>query len=109
VPGELRQVFSNFLVNSLDAIGEDGTIKLRVSLATCVKGGQSCVRITVADNGTGMEAAVLAHIFEALFTTKESTGSGLGLWVSRRSSIPSASVLGRTARVEELYSRLFCR
>jgi PAS domain S-box-containing protein len=84
VPGELRQVFSNLLVNSLDAIGEEGTIKLRVSLAPCVNSGQPRVRVTVADNGIGIAAAALPRIFEPLFTTKESTGSGLGLWVSKQ-------------------------
>jgi len=84
VPGELRQVFSNLLTNSLDAIGEDGTIKLRVSMATCVNDGQPRIRVTVADNGTGIAAAALPRIFEPLFTTKESTGSGLGLWVSKQ-------------------------
>jgi PAS domain S-box-containing protein len=84
VPGELRQVFSNLLVNSLDAIGEEGTIKVRVSMASCTNGGQPRVRVTVADNGTGIDAAALPRIFEPLFTTKESTGSGLGLWVSKQ-------------------------
>jgi signal transduction histidine kinase len=49
-----------------------------------VNGGQARVRVTVADNGTGIDAAALPRIFEPLFTTKESTGSGLGLWVSRQ-------------------------
>ena len=84
IPGELRQVFSNLLTNSLDAIGEAGTIKLRVSRSTCVKGGQPRVRVTVADNGSGIDAATLPRIFEPLFTTKESTGSGLGLWVIKQ-------------------------
>jgi signal transduction histidine kinase len=84
ISGELRQVFSNLLVNSLDAIGEEGTIWLRISKSTCVNGCQSRVRVTVADNGTGIDAAALPRIFEPLFTTKESTGSGLGLWVSKQ-------------------------
>jgi signal transduction histidine kinase len=37
----------------------------------------------VADNGSGMEPAVRDRIFEAFFTTKEITGTGLGLWVSQ--------------------------
>ena len=40
------------------------------------------MRITVADTGTGMEAEVRERIFEAFFTTKDVTGTGLGLWVS---------------------------
>jgi PAS domain S-box-containing protein len=83
VSGELRQVFANLLANSLDAIGEEGAIRLRVSKSTCVNSGQGRVRITVADNGTGINAATLPHIFEPLFTTKGLTGSGLGLWVCK--------------------------
>ncbi len=82
VSGELRQVFSNLLANSLDAIHEDGTIKLRVSRSTCVNSGQPRIRVTVADGGQGIDPATLPRIFEPLFTTKEATGSGLGLWVS---------------------------
>jgi PAS domain S-box-containing protein len=84
VPGELRQVIANLLVNGLAAIDHGGTIRLRVSPSTSVHDGQRRIRITVADNGTGIEAATLPHIFEPLFTTKQSTGSGLGLWVSKQ-------------------------
>jgi signal transduction histidine kinase len=84
VPTELRQVFSNLLVNSLDAMGEEGIIKLRVSKSTCVNRGQPRIRVTVADDGKGIDAATLPRIFEPLFTTKEATGSGLGLWVSKQ-------------------------
>ncbi len=84
VPGELRQVFSNLLANSLDAIEEQGTIKLRISKLKSASNGRSRIRVTVADNGRGIDAATLPRIFEPLFTTKEATGSGLGLWVSKQ-------------------------
>ena len=84
IGGELRQIFSNLLANSLDAIQERGIVTLRVSRSTFVNSGQSRVRVTVADNGKGIDAAMLPHIFEPLFTTKEATGSGLGLWVSKQ-------------------------
>lgn len=38
-----------------------------------------CALFVVADNGSGMDAATRAHLFEAFFTTKPSTGTGLGL------------------------------
>ena len=84
VSGELRQVFSNLLANSLDAIDQEGTIKLRISRSICVHSGQTQIRVTVADNGKGIDVATMPHIFEPLFTTKEATGSGLGLWVCKQ-------------------------
>ena len=40
------------------------------------------MRFAIADTGAGMEPEVRARVFEAFFTTKEVTGTGLGLWVS---------------------------
>jgi PAS domain S-box-containing protein len=84
VAGELRQVFSNLLANSLDAIDEEGTIKLRVSSGPAFNSGHRCVRVTVADNGKGIDASSRQHIFQPFFTTKGTTGTGLGLWVSKQ-------------------------
>ncbi len=84
VPGEVRQVFSNILANSLDAIEEHGTIKVRISSSQREVAHGGTVRITVADNGKGIEAAVKPRIFEPMFTTKGDIGTGLGLWVSRQ-------------------------
>jgi signal transduction histidine kinase len=82
IGGELRQVFSNLLVNSVDAVGEKGIIKMRVSRGSSRTGRRS-VRVTVADNGTGIPLVSRQHVFEPLFTTKGSVGTGLGLWVAR--------------------------
>jgi signal transduction histidine kinase len=84
VAGELRQVFSNLLANSLDAINEKGTIKLRVSSGATVNNGHHCVRVTVADNGKGISPSARLHIFEPFFTTKGTFGTGLGLWVCKQ-------------------------
>ena len=84
VAGELRQVFSNLLANSLDAIGDQGTIKLRARAVRSPKNGRRYLRITVADNGTGVDRSIRSRIFEALFTTKDAVGTGLGLWVSKQ-------------------------
>ncbi len=82
VGGELRQAVSNLIANSLDAIPDGGTIKLRLSEFS--RDRKRLVRVTVADNGDGIDRAALPHIFEPLFTTKESVGTGLGLWVSKQ-------------------------
>lgn len=84
IPGELRQVFANLLGNSLDAIDHGGVIQLRISRVRPVDGHPPRVRITVADNGHGIKPAARARIFEPLFTTKGSTGTGLGLWVAKQ-------------------------
>jgi PAS domain S-box-containing protein len=78
VAGELRQVFSNLVSNSLDAIDDGGMIKVRVSP------GKQRVRVTVTDNGKGIPPATLRHIFEPFFTTKDAVGTGLGLWISQQ-------------------------
>jgi len=44
--------------------------------------GVSGVRFTVADTGDGMNPEVRDRLFEVFFTTKEDSGTGLGLWVS---------------------------
>jgi hypothetical protein len=41
------------------------------------------VRITVADNGCGIQPERIQKIFEAFFTTKQDVGKGLGLWLSQ--------------------------
>ena len=84
IAGELRQVFSNLLGNSLDAIDEGGTIRLRVSTGHDFKDGRRTVRVSVADNGKGIATASRPHIFEPFFTTKGTVGTGLGLWVTRQ-------------------------
>jgi PAS domain S-box-containing protein len=81
---ELRQVFSNLLANSLDSIADQGTVKIRISGSYNIERGARTVRITVADNGVGIQKEIRPHVFEALFTTKHSTGTGLGLWVSKQ-------------------------
>lgn len=82
VAGELRQVFSNLLSNSLDALEEDGVIKMRVSAGRSLSNGHRVVRVTIADNGKGIDADSRSHIFEPFYTTKGSIGTGLGLWVT---------------------------
>jgi two-component system NtrC family sensor kinase len=82
--GELRQVISNLMLNSLDALGEGGRVTLRASTSRNPLDGSSRIRITIADNGQGISAAVLPRIFEPFFTTKGSTGNGLGLWVCKQ-------------------------
>jgi len=81
--GELRQVFANLVGNALDASSAAGRLVIRARRSRHWKNpSQTGVRFAVADTGTGMEPEVRERAFEAFFTTKELTGTGLGLWVS---------------------------
>jgi signal transduction histidine kinase len=81
-PGELRQVFSNLVLNALEAVAMTGKVAVRVRHDRTSK-PQPGLRITVADDGTGIAPENMARIFEPFFTTKDSKGTGLGLWVSQ--------------------------
>jgi signal transduction histidine kinase len=82
--GELRQVFANLVGNAIDASSANGRLILRARPSHNWKDpAKRGIRFVVADTGSGMESAVRERIFEAFFTTKEITGTGLGLWVSK--------------------------
>jgi PAS domain S-box-containing protein len=80
--GEIRQMLANFIGNALDAMPRGGTLRIRMRPATCWKDGSLGLRISIADNGCGMSEETRRHIYDPFFTTKEATGTGLGLWVS---------------------------
>lgn len=81
--GEVRQVFANLVGNSIDASSPGGRLLIRARRSRNWKNPeQTGVRFTTADTGSGMSAEVRKRAFEAFFTTKEATGTGLGLWVS---------------------------
>lgn len=83
VPGEMRQVFSNLIVNAVDALPPGGSVYLHV-FQSCEYGDplRSGIRLVVADNGTGIKPEHRREIFEPFFSTKREKGNGLGLWIS---------------------------
>ena len=82
--GEIRQVLANFIGNAIDAMHRDGgRLILRTSGGRNLRTGAEGVYVTVADTGCGMDAGTRARIFEPFFSTKGTTGTGLGLWVSQ--------------------------
>jgi signal transduction histidine kinase len=81
--GEIQQLISNLLSNSMDATPNQGRIELRVSHAKG-RNGSRLARFTIADTGSGIPPAQLKKVFEPFFTTKEIVGTGLGLWVTKQ-------------------------
>ena len=81
--GEIRQVVNNLIRNALDAMSAGGRLLIRIHPQTVSRGGRQGVRITVADTGEGISPEIESRLFEPFQTTKELTGTGLGLWVSK--------------------------
>jgi signal transduction histidine kinase len=78
-PPELKQVVLNLITNGLDSVDAGGTVT--VSAERCGNGAQ----IVVADNGCGMTAEVIQHLFEPFFTRRRGgQGTGLGLSIAYR-------------------------
>ena len=80
--GEIRQVLANLIGNALDAMPSGGRLRVRVRAATDWRRDESGVRVTVADTGSGMSLETRRRIYDPFFTTKGTSGTGLGLWVT---------------------------
>jgi PAS domain S-box-containing protein len=83
--GEFRQVLSNLIVNAVEAMEAEGgllALRIRPSCGWRLR-GRVGVRITIADNGSGIGRDRMGKVFEAFFTTKKDVGTGLGLWLSK--------------------------
>jgi signal transduction histidine kinase len=71
---ELNQVWTNLIVNAVEAMPEGGSLKIRT------KREPTDILIEIRDNGSGIPEAVKSRIFEPFFTTKAvGEGTGLGL------------------------------
>jgi signal transduction histidine kinase len=82
-PVDFERMLINFAMNARDAMPAGGALRITVAETTRVRSGREgrFVVISVADTGSGMDAATAAHIFEPFFTTKGAAGNGLGLTV----------------------------
>jgi signal transduction histidine kinase len=76
-------VLVNLIANAIDALGEGGNLRLRTSSVRHPGDGRPGVSISVADDGPGIAPEARKRIFSPFFTTKGTTGTGLGLWLTR--------------------------
>ncbi|WP_374111884.1 sensor histidine kinase [Phormidium yuhuli] len=82
--GQLNQVFMNLLANAIDALDvkRDSAEATRITITTS-KISDNRVRISIADNGAGIEESVREKIFNPFFTTKPiGKGTGMGLAIA---------------------------
>jgi PAS domain S-box-containing protein len=88
-PGQLEQVIVNLVLNARDAMPQGGRLDIQTenvevtadqaALCEGLKCGQY-VKLSVTDNGCGIQEADKSRIFEPFFTTKApGKGTGLGL------------------------------
>lgn len=77
-PEQIRQALLNLVLNSLDAAGPGGWVRIE-----CDASAPDAVRMRVFDSGPGVSATIIERLFEP-FTTTKPEGVGLGLTVSRQ-------------------------
>ncbi len=73
---KLEAVFANILTNSIQAVGDEGKIEVRLI------DEDDSVKIEIEDDGPGIPKSLMSKIFEPLFTTKNN-GTGLGLAICK--------------------------
>jgi signal transduction histidine kinase len=76
---QLKQVLMNILLNAIDAIDEEGTVRIDTQQSGIEE--KIYYTLTVTDNGKGIAAENIEKIFDPFYTTKEE-GTGLGLSIS---------------------------
>jgi signal transduction histidine kinase len=78
--GEMMQVTSNLIVNSIYAMPHGGTL----SISVCDANAGNGVVMTVEDDGVGIAPKNLPKIFDAFFTTRTTVGTGIGLFIAKQ-------------------------
>ena len=83
-PTHLEQALLNLVLNARDAMAHAGTLRIATAWVgaddTPLVAPRGAVRLTVRDDGAGMDAATAARAFEPFFTTKPAgQGTGIGL------------------------------
>lgn len=77
-PGEIKQIVTNLIINSVRASSDDGQIMVRV------RSKDDSHFLIIADHGHGIASEHLSRIFEPFFSTRNESSNGLGLWVTKQ-------------------------
>ncbi|MEL6129200.1 MAG: ATP-binding protein, partial [Cyanobacteria bacterium J06628_4] len=83
-PAQLNQVFTNIIVNALDAMAEANCPHKKIKIITRMS-GKDRVQVIISDRGPGIPRKIRKKIFDPFFTTKPvGKGTGLGLGICFR-------------------------
>ncbi|MFE5323809.1 PAS domain S-box protein [Paenibacillus sp. NPDC056579] len=77
-PNQIKQVFINFIKNGIEAMNQEGVIRIHLS-----DDSECFTRVQIIDEGCGIPEDKLPRLGEPFFTTKEG-GTGLGLMISQK-------------------------
>jgi two-component system sensor histidine kinase PilS (NtrC family) len=81
---QIKQVFWNLCKNAIEAVGEQGSIKVSSTVkenpAGSRENNEPVIEVIIEDDGPGIPDEVAGNIFEPFFTTKKE-GTGLGLFI----------------------------
>jgi len=86
--GQIQQVVTNMVMNSIQAMPSGGKVRIDLERVIAshpekIDAGAEWFRIRVVDEGIGIAEADLLHLFEPFFTTKKAgKGTGLGLSIA---------------------------
>ena len=75
---QFQQVLVNIMINATQSMKAGGELTVRTNFIK----DKDEVEISITDSGNGIAPEFLDHIFDPFFSTKEDSGTGLGLWVS---------------------------
>jgi PAS domain S-box-containing protein len=79
--GEMMQVISNLISNSIYAMPRGGILSISVKDAEMPLDG---IVLVVQDSGVGIAAVDLSKVFDAFFTTRGTVGTGIGLFIAKQ-------------------------
>ncbi len=77
-PAQIEQVVLAMVINAIDALPQGGNLWISTRVDP-----DGAIELVIRDDGIGIPAEHLPHIFEPFYTTKEAGGSGLGLAISQ--------------------------
>jgi signal transduction histidine kinase/CheY-like chemotaxis protein/HAMP domain-containing protein len=81
IESEIREAFTNLVLNAVDAMPNGGNITIRTRVLRHENGGKHArhVMVEISDTGTGMSEETRKRCLEPFFSTKGKRGTGLGL------------------------------
>lgn len=83
-PDALKHIFLNLITNAIEALTTGGTLTIRGSYISY--NDMESIKVVISDTGCGMDENIQKEIFNPFFSTKKNhSGTGLGLWITKRS------------------------